>query len=774
MEEREREKTVERERASSEGDPVQRYASDGVRDLSSLDARTSRWKRSFEVESKTFEIELERKKGKTQIFIEERKRGVSSWIKMGPVSLGFVVEGLALCIEDTRTGRWVRNWRERGRLFSLLRDENKGGSFIRLGVEDGEKKRFNIFIPKGKEGKGGWSVMLQILQALIGTTKRKESQKEEKVMVAPCEGSSYPQVVKGQKRIGRSVARVEVNHNELYQNLKRLDQCIVGSWEPRSAKGEDLRRWGNQMARSWGLRGNLGLAKLERGKVLLEFERRDEAEKAIKMGEIWVGKTMLWLEKWNPRTGCLLEGEERSEAWVRIVGLPISLWNREILRKIGEKCGGFLAMDSQTERLEELQWARILVKISGEELPSRLDIGDEGVFYSLTLWWEVRPVMRRMPAERKDTNSGDAAGEVEGEVATRAGKRVMELVEGVRPETHLQSADGTRGQIDGPGSVWALSRGPNGLGLGDKEGLHGRLCHAGPNRGLGLDVGPDGFVSQKAGPTSSGTSSSGRPLDLKGFGFMEAVKSGGLYGGNECHGPSGVALPLVWDGLSQLKEADAEEVPFWEYEGRRRQAEMEACLAEKSRTDCALIEEASRYECAPIPCGLMASELSSSPLFFFGRSPLGDFCDNSGEDRVTHLRDTPLCMLIPLGPPEEENEGRLWEGSSVCKESSGKVLRLVHSVPNVGKGWEEENWEESELAKFSKFLGFSTEGLEKEILEFMIKIRKRREKVHSKNMLEKSRFERELKRLECSINYEKGKKQKGGMIVEGGHFMVDK
>ena len=155
MEERERERVVERERASSGGDPVELCASDGVKDFSSLDALTSQWKRSFEVESKTFEIELERKKGKTQIFIEERKRGVSSWIKMGPESLGFVVEGLALCIEDKRTGRWVRNWRERGKIFSLLRDENKGGSFIRLGVEDGEKKKFNIYIPKGKGGKGG-------------------------------------------------------------------------------------------------------------------------------------------------------------------------------------------------------------------------------------------------------------------------------------------------------------------------------------------------------------------------------------------------------------------------------------------------------------------------------------------------------------------------------------------------------------------------------------------------------------------------------------------
>ena len=51
-----------------------------------------------------------------------------------------------------------------------------------------------------------------------------------------------------------------------------------------------------------------------------------------------------------------MEGEKKSEAWVRIVGLPISLWDWAILRKAGEKCGGFLAIDSQTEKLEELQW----------------------------------------------------------------------------------------------------------------------------------------------------------------------------------------------------------------------------------------------------------------------------------------------------------------------------------------------------------------------------------------------------------------------------------
>ena len=280
------------------------------------------------------------------------------------------------------------------------------------------------------------------------------------------------------------------------------------------------------------------------------------------------------------------------------------------------------------------------------------------------------------------------------------------------------------------------------------------LGPTGPPRGLDLGVRPDGLDSPKVGPFFSGSSSSEGPSSLEGLRPMESIKLGRLSGKEDCHDPSGVALPLVWAGPSQLKESDAEGFPSWVYDGRRRQAEMEPCLVEKSRTNCALIEEATRYGCVTIPCGLMASR----------------------DDRVTCLRETPLHMLLPLGPPEEENACRwdLREGPSACKESSGKELRLAHSMPRDGNGWEEESWEESELAKFSKFLGFSTEGLEKEILEFLIKIQKRREKVHSKNLLEKSKFERELKRLECSINYEGGKTQKSGMIVGGCQIMVVK
>ena len=68
------------------------------------------------------------------------------------------------------------------------------------------------------------------------------------------------------------------------------------------------------MAKLWGLKGNLGLAKLEDDKALLEFEVITEAEKALKDGEVLVGGFVMRFEKWSQRTGCLMEGEREREA----------------------------------------------------------------------------------------------------------------------------------------------------------------------------------------------------------------------------------------------------------------------------------------------------------------------------------------------------------------------------------------------------------------------------------------------------------------------------
>ncbi|RVW39259.1 putative ribonuclease H protein [Vitis vinifera] len=65
----------------------------------------------------------------------------------------------------------------------------------------------------------------------------------------------------------------------------------------------------------------------------------------------------------------------------------------------------------------------------------------------------------------------------------------------------------------------------------------------------------------------------------------------------------------------------------------------------------------------------------------------------------------------------------LVEANKSRTDDNGKELGSDQIVPRVNKAGGELSWEKSDLAKFSNFLGFSIEGLEKDIMEFLIKIR---------------------------------------------------
>ena len=124
-------------------------------------------------------------------------------------------------------------------------------------------------------------------------------------------------------------------------------------------------------------------------------------------------------------------------------------------------------------------------------------------------------------------------------------------------------------------------------------------------------VGLDPVSSPKAGPYPFGPSSLEGSRRLK---ALETIGAPGPAGRDDCRGPPQslvgcfrVALPIVWAGPNHLRDPDAESFPFWEKDGRRKQIEEERYSVERSRTDNSLIEEASRYGCAPNPSGLLVS-----------------------------------------------------------------------------------------------------------------------------------------------------------------------
>ena len=53
--------------------------------------------------------------------------------------------------------------------------------------------------------------------------------------------------------------------------------------------------------------------------------------------------------------GCLHKDSYTKEAWVRVVGLPLHLWSREVFKKIGDGCAGFITVDEDIVFLTKLQ-----------------------------------------------------------------------------------------------------------------------------------------------------------------------------------------------------------------------------------------------------------------------------------------------------------------------------------------------------------------------------------------------------------------------------------
>ena len=192
-----------------------------------------------------------------------------------------------------------------------------------------------------------------------------------------------------------------------------------------------------------------------------------------------------------------------------------------------------------------------------------------------------------------------------------------------------------------------------------------------------------------------------------------------------------------------------------------------------SMTDRVLEEEAKRYASFSHPKGIRAV---GTPLLLFSnsdRAPEGESFDRPGGIEEELRGDMSTWLTVYEG--NVENVDGSWKLGEVNKNSDvarGKEGNNSGFGSQHTENEKEDLWEEGSLAKFSQFLGFSTEGLEKEILSFLIKIRKRREKIHSKELLEKTKFERELKRLECSVNYEGGTKQKVPSQGKGNQLIV--
>ena len=102
--------------------------------------------------------------------------------------------------------------------------------------------------------------------------------------------------------------------------------------------------------------------------MFFEFELLSEIECVLVRDKRMVKDKVLFLEKWYSEVGCFCNGANANEAWVRVVGLHLHIWSREVFKLIGDDCGGFIVVNENTNSMAKLQWPRILVKVVGRDL----------------------------------------------------------------------------------------------------------------------------------------------------------------------------------------------------------------------------------------------------------------------------------------------------------------------------------------------------------------------------------------------------------------------
>uniref|UniRef100_M1D9L9 Uncharacterized protein n=1 Tax=Solanum tuberosum TaxID=4113 RepID=M1D9L9_SOLTU len=75
--------------------------------------------------------------------------------------------------------------------------------------------------------------------------------------------------------------------------------------------------------------------------------------------------------------------------WVRILGLPLQLWNDKVMKKIGDLCGRWLETEEETQLKNHLRWTQLRVMGPREKILSNIEISDGDLIFTLPVWIEA-------------------------------------------------------------------------------------------------------------------------------------------------------------------------------------------------------------------------------------------------------------------------------------------------------------------------------------------------------------------------------------------------
>lgn len=96
----------------------------------------------FVMDLKSFDLSVEVVGGKLRGIIEEKGRGLSTWIRFRVLSLHYLLEGVKAYYRGEVVASWNMSWEEGTRKFKLEQHSNEVGRFLLCSILTKEAKRF--------------------------------------------------------------------------------------------------------------------------------------------------------------------------------------------------------------------------------------------------------------------------------------------------------------------------------------------------------------------------------------------------------------------------------------------------------------------------------------------------------------------------------------------------------------------------------------------------------------------------------------------------------
>ena len=423
----------------------------------------SRRRRCFSVESKSFEIEEAGVGKRARVIITERRWGRMSWIYFGKEGAKILLKSVVSIRADEDKNKKGVGWCENGRRYRLEMRKNEHGRFLLCSVTDLDGKRHSLLFPEGNDLLNGWIMLVNALQAMGQKEIRGDSEKAVKIFSNGNQDNQKGEVVSeiAMKPMNPERSKQEtiwMNISEYSPNgvLGLLKYGVVGRWKTLPTTAQTLREVVDWAKRAWRLKGRIAIHPLNQNLFFMGFELSEEVIWVMENGSRICRGGVMQMEWWSTSSGCKGTRDQEKEAWIRVVGLPLHLWSREILKKVGDSCGGFVAMDEGTVSKTDLLWARILVKINSKSKIDSINLiaGDRS--YKVQIWWEIRPTVAEVISNSSRT-IGDPVDT--GEEDNREA-RAKERMTRARAENGHNSRDGMRevGNMSDLGNCEAINK----------------------------------------------------------------------------------------------------------------------------------------------------------------------------------------------------------------------------------------------------------------------------------------------------------------------------